>query len=382
MLSDVQIYILGLSVTLVLYWAAPSDRPVIRQRVLLVASAIMVFLYAPAGFAVCCYLTAVPLLAVRLFARTKSMLSFWPVVALVLAPIVVIRLYTDQDIVLSFGVAFATVKALGLVILAYGGRFEVRAMEAALLIFFFPLFTIGPVERLRTFQPQQFQAKFHFEDTVLALGRAVVGVFLIYFVCGDLLAPIRDEWLGRSAEALSNLTQLQALALIWVSFLFTYLNFVGFSDIAIASARFFGLKVVENFDRPLLASNPAEFWKRYHISMGDWINQFLYFPIAVVIRHPIGSYVAVVIAFVLFGLWHAFTWNYLIWGIGNGSAVALSHYFVRGGFRLPEGGVIKTMLRVAIAVVSLTFVALMQTVGNLDGLTETGILLSRLSGLG
>ncbi len=381
MLSEIFIYVMGLGLALALYWSAPEDRPRLRQWVLLIASVVMVFIYAPGGVLVCGWLVMIPLLAVHIFRAAKSVVTFWLMVALALVPLVGLRLWTDQNPVYAFGTAFATVKSLGLVILAYGGRFPVRAMDAALLIFFFPLFTIGPVERLRTFAAETFQARLTFDDGIFALRRATVGLFLIYFVCGDVLAPIRDVWLGRSAEALAGHTQIEAFALIWASFLFTYLNFAGFSDIAIASSRLFGMKVVENFDRPLLAGNPAEFWKRYHISMGDWINQFLYFPISVLIRHPAGSYIAIVIAFVLFGLWHAFTWNYFIWGLGNGSAVALCHLLTRSGVALPGPPPIRIALKVAIAVVSLSFVALMQTIGNLAGLGEVGILIGNLAGL-
>lgn len=381
MLSEIHIYAIGLGLALILYWSVPTDRPRLRQWVLLIASVVMVFLYAPGGVLVCAWLVAVPLAAVRVFAAMRSVWTFWLMAILALVPLVGLRLLTDQNPVYAFGTAFATVKALGLVILAYGGRFPVRAMDAALLIFFFPLFTIGPVERLRNFAAETFVTSISADDVIFALRRAAVGLFLIYFVCGDVLAPIRDVWLGRSAEALTTHSQAQAFALIWVSFLFTYLNFAGFSDIAVASSRVFGLKVVENFDRPLLAANPAEFWKRYHISMGDWINQFLYFPITVLIRHPAGAYIAVVIAFVLFGLWHAFTWNYFIWGLGNGCAVALCHLITRGGMALPGPPPVRIALKVIIAVISLSFVALMQTIGNLAGLEEVGILVGNLIGL-
>ncbi len=380
MLSDVYLYGLGLVVSLALYWAAPSNNPNLRARILLVVSAAMVALYSPGGLLVCGYLVIVPLLAVRVFARFRSTLSFWAALCAVLAPIVFVRLATDQDAVFSFGLAFATVKSVGLVILAYGGRFPIQARDAALLIFFFPLFTIGPVERLRSFAAEKFATTLSIEDVVTGLRRAVIGLFVIYFVCGDLLGPIRDVWLGRSAEALADFSQAEAFALVYVSFLFTYMNFVGFTEIALGASRLFGLKIVENFDRPLLAPNPAEFWKRYHISMGDWINQFLYFPIAVLIRHPAGSYIAIVIAFVLFGLWHAFTWNYFIWGLGNGSAVALCHLFTRSQLGLPKNRAAGGALRLVIWALSITFVALMQTIGNLAGMAETGILLSALIG--
>lgn len=381
MLSDIYLYSIGLCATLLVYWSAPSSNPRLRQSVLLTGSAILVLLYSPGGFAVCGYLVGAVLLYQEAVRRLKHPFMFWVGVIAAIAPLVLLRLYTDQNMMISFGVAFATVKTIGMMMTAYSGRIRIAPVEAGLLIYFFPLFSVGPVEKLRTFQAETFTRQFAFDDVLNGVQRIIVGLFILQFVCNDFLSPFRNDVLGRDTAALEAMDWSTALALVYVSFLFTYLNFTGFSEVAIGSCRLFGMRVVENFDWPLLAGNVAAFWKRYHISMGDWINQFLYFPIAVFLRHSWGHYVAIVTAFVLFGMWHAFTWQYLIWGLGNGSAVALCHFTVRNKISTDNWSPAFRPVRYLIWPVSLTFVGLMQTIGNLNSFPDAMLLLGKLFGL-
>ena len=378
MLSDIQLYMIGLCATLLVFWSVPSSRSELRQYVLLVSSAAMVLLYSPGGFAACAFLVLAVALFQAIYRKQRGLLLFWLGLAVAVGPLVVLRLTTDQGMIVSFGVAFATVKAIGLMMTAYSGRVHIKPVEAALLIYFFPLFSVGPVERLKTFTAEGLATRFNLQDIVIAAQRVALGLFILYFFCGDVLLPLRDTVLGRNTAAIEAMSWQQAVGLIYVSFLFTYLNFTGFSEIAIGCSRLFGLKIVENFRWPLLAGNVADFWKRYHISMGDWINQFLYFPIAVFLRHPAGHYVAIVVAFVLFGLWHAFTYQYFVWGIGNGTAVALCHFMARNRISSEHwpGGL--KHLRVAIWPIAITFVAFLQTFANLASLSDGLLLVSAI----
>lgn len=368
MLSNPWLLFLGTMSALAVYWSVPRERYGLRQLVLLVASVVMVFLYTPGGFLVCLFLTLVPLAAQRIYARKRGTPLFWLGVAIVLSPLVSLRLFTDQSFLISFGVAFATVKSLGLLLTAYTGRVRFSASDAGLLIFFFPLFTIGPVEKLNSLRAERFNVAFDPGQAVHGIYRIVTGLFLIMFVANDMLFTIRNTWFGRDLEAIQTFGHLEALGLVIVSFLFTYLSFEGFSSVAIGIGRLFGINVIENFDRPLMVSNLAEFWKRYHISMGDWINQYLFFPIAILLKGPWAGYAATVITFILFGLWHAFTWNYFVWGLGNGIVVAAIRYAEsRKVFPLVKApGPMRVISKIAGGSATIIYISWLQTFANLD----------------
>lgn len=380
MLINIWILTLGTLIAFALYWSLPPQRAAQRQAVLITVSAVLVLLYSVGGFFACLYLALVPLVAQRLYARRKGAVMFWLGIAFALLPLVGFRLFSEPSFYLTFGIAFATVKSVGLTMLAYSGRMALRLRDVLLMIFFFPLFTVGPVERLVTFAKDNFASRFSAADMCYGLYRIWIGLFLTMFVCEDILSGIRDTWYGRSTEDIAAFSRLDAFGLVGVSFLYTYLNFEGFSAIAIGLSRLFGLKVVENFDRPLMISNIAEFWKRYHISMGNWINQFIFLPLVLWFKTPWASYASTIIAFVLFGLWHAFTLNYIVWGLANGIGVALVHYGTaqkvlplakgRPGMRwlvAPLGGA-----------VSLLYVAWAQTFANLSSFGDALLLTSKL----
>ena len=372
---------MALVIALTLFWSCPKDAPEIRQRVLIVVSAVAVFLFSPGGFFACLYLAIIPLIGQSVFSRRRTVLLFWAFIFLTVLPLVGMRLLGEFGLVITFGVAFATVKSLGLVFTAYDNRERLTKNACFLLIFFFPLFTIGPVERLSTFASDRFNVSFDADMFFKGSIRIIVGLFVILFVCNDILAQIRDVWLGNSLTAIENAGQLEIWALIYVSFAFTYLNFVGFSEVAIGTSALFGFKIVENFDRPLFAQNLSEFWKRYHISMGNWINQFLFFPLAVFFKKSWAIYPATIIAFVLFGLWHEFTIQYLIWGIANGVGVSLVN-FMRQKKLFPvnakQNVMILSMRRVLGVFLTITFISWIQTFANLENITASFVMTRRL----
>jgi len=379
MLANIWILFIGTMIGLGWYWATPASAPRLRQIALTVTSAVLVFLYSPGGFLACLVLALVPLVAQSAFGRIKNVYVFWLFMAAAVAPLVGLRLLTEQSFIVSFGVAFATVKSLGLVLTAYGGRQKLDALDVGLMIYFFPLFTVGPVERLTTFAAPNFAVQPDPNQIIYGIYRIAVGLFLVMFVCNDVLDPLRREFFGRDADTIAEFSRIKALGLIYVSFLYTYLNFEGFSAIAIGISRLFGLKVIENFDRPLMVTNIADFWKRYHISMGNWINQFIFFPLVIWLKRSWASYAATIIAFILFGLWHAFNLNYFVWGLGNGLAVALMHYgMAKKLFPLVKTkGPAKTAIGLVTGAITLTFISWIQTFANLADF-ETGLLLTRI----
>jgi alginate O-acetyltransferase complex protein AlgI len=105
-----------------------------------------------------------------------------------------------------------------------------------------------------------------------------------------------------------------------VTFLLTYMDFSAYSDIAIGSSRLFGIRILENFDWPILATNIAAFWKRWHMTLAGWFRTYVYTPVVGAARR---SVVAVYVMFIAMGLWHAGTLSWLLWGVYQATGVSI-----------------------------------------------------------
>ena len=130
----------------------------------------------------------------------------------------------------------------------------------------------------------------------------------------DRIAIFVNQSYGSIAEA-EGITLLMAV----VFFAFQlYLDFSAYSDIAIGTARIFGFKLTTNFRRPYLATSFSDFWKRWHITLSSWFQDYIYIPLGGNRRGEKRTIVNVMIVFLLSGLWHGASWNFVIWGALNG----------------------------------------------------------------
>lgn len=180
----------------------------------------------------------------------------------------------------------------------------------------FTIFVAGPIERFERFKPQVEQGRlaFAWADIEYGFMRIVFGMFKKLVLAdwiGYFIAPI---W----ANPHHYTEIVRPLALIGYSFQI-YFDFAGYSDIAIGSSRLFGIKIMENFNNPYLAPNISQFWRRWHISLSDWIRDYLFFPLSKVSSAKVWTVFFVpIIAMALCGLWHGAAWHYALWGIWHG----------------------------------------------------------------
>lgn len=185
----------------------------------------------------------------------------------------------------------------------------------------FTIFVAGPIERFERLKPQLETKKINFAWNHIDYGfmRIVFGMFKKLILAdwiGFLISPI---W--SSPHEYGHLVRL--LALIGYSFQI-YFDFAGYSDIAIGSSRLFGLNIMENFNNPYLAPNISQFWRRWHISLSDWIRDYLFFPLSKVSRKKTWQIFCVpVIAMAICGLWHGPAWHFIFWGIWHGVGLSV-----------------------------------------------------------
>ena len=138
-------------------------------------------------------------------------------------------------------------------------------------------------------------------------------------VSANNLAPFVETIFSRS-ESQTNSSVLILGALFFGCQIFC--DFAGYSSIARGLAYVLGFRLPVNFDNPYLATTFSEFWRRWHITLSQWLRNFLYVPLGGNRRSPRRTYVNLMIVMLLGGLWHGAAWNYVIWGAIHGSALA------------------------------------------------------------
>ena len=108
-----------------------------------------------------------------------------------------------------------------------------------------------------------------------------------------------------------------------------YLDFSGYSDMAIGAARMLDVRLPRNFDLPYLSHNVTEFWKRWHITLSSWLQDYLYIPLGGSRKGKLRAYLNLVLTMVIGGLWHGASWNYVIWGLLHGLALVIHKLWCR-----------------------------------------------------
>lgn len=328
MLSNPQIFIWLLLITAAIYWSLPAQLSVIRAWVLILTSVIFIFTVAP--YAVLCVFIATVFLVLIsrkcVLQQDPSKIVFITIVLLLIAFSVARQMSDDLGLLLSLGLTFSLLRAISLLVNSIRTARSPSFTDALLYMLFFPLYSSGPIEKVDSLTSSQLTNSFDGKVFIQGWMRFAFGLFKVSYVAAVIVAP----WVSDLGEQIYRETYDGGLggALIFslTSLFFVYLNFSGYSDIAIGAGAIYGLKIRENFNYPFLAKNIIEFWQRWHMSLGAWITSYLYMPL---IRNYGKVYTSIFVAFVIIGLWHDYSINYLVWGIGHGLALSLTQKFKR-----------------------------------------------------
>lgn len=233
---------------------------------------------------------------------------------------------------LPIGVSFYTFQALGYVIDVYRGqiRAERDPLLVAAFVAFFPQLVAGPIERAGDLIPQlRSPARVGLDDLVDGLGLVLAGLVKKLVISDRLfalslpafLAPQDRAWLGLATGLL-----LLPIAL--------YLDFSAYTDVARGSGRLLGIRLSRNFAFPFASVSPSEFWRRWHVTLTRWVREYVFRPLGGARRRqPLRTGFNLVLCMSLVGLWHGLTWGFLIWGAGNGLALAGDYLLQRRGTR-------------------------------------------------
>lgn len=230
------------------------------------------------------------------------------------------------NIILPVGISFYTFQTLSYTFDIYYKRLEPTKNIGSFFAFvsFFPQLVAGPIERAKNLLPQ-FE-KVHVADYQLIRSGLLLVAWGLFkkIVIADRLALYIDSVYGNVGEA----SGLPAIIAVLFFALQLYLDFSAYSDIAIGSARTLGFKLSLNFNRPYLASSFSDFWKRWHISLSSWFKDYVYIPLGGNRNGNTKMMRNLLIVFILSGLWHGASWNFVIWGAINGLFIVVLDRFL------------------------------------------------------
>ncbi len=259
------------------------------------------------------------------------------------------------EILLPVGISFYTFQTMSYTIDVYRGRLEPcrNLIDFATFVAFFPQLVAGPIERAKHLLPQLVERR-NADAGAVRSGLALIALGLFRKV-------VVADGAGRIANEVFDAPQRYGTVMTGVAVVAfavqIYGDFAGYTDIARGVSRLLGVELLANFRQPYLSRNITEFWRRWHISLSNWLRDYLYIPLGGNRHGTVATYRNLMLTMLLGGLWHGASWNFVLWGGLHGLYLVV-HRLLRGG-RVDEGPVRPSQVPgiiVTFAVVALTWV--------------------------
>ncbi|MCJ0742959.1 MBOAT family O-acyltransferase [Pedobacter montanisoli] len=224
-------------------------------------------------------------------------------------------------VILPLAISFFTFHILGYTFDVYQGKYRSSNKFIAFIthIAFFPQLVAGPIERANHLLPQfENDRKFSLPKLEDGFMQMLWGFFKKIVIADGLAMQV--NYIFANYHDLNGITI--ALGIIMFTFQM-YCDFSGYSDIALGCARMMGFELLQNFNYPFFSQSISEFWRKWHISLSSWIQDYLFTPISFKRRNwgKFGIFYAALVSFTLSGLWHGANWTFIVWGALHGLAI-------------------------------------------------------------
>ena len=247
--------------------------------------------------------------------------------------------FNHLSLIIPLGISFYTFQTIGYLIDVYWEKVEACKNPLKLLLFtsFFPQITQGPISNYKQLSAELFTShKFEYQNWVDGFQRMIWGFFKKIAIA-DLLATYVNA-------VFLNYSQYTGITVLIGMFCYSiqiYADFSGYMDIVCGLCKVMGIKLTENFERPYFSKSIAEYWRRWHISLGAWFKAYIYYPIAVAkwnislgkkasdkfgkhVGKNLPATIALIAVWLTTGLWHGARWGYIVWGGLNGMFIIIS----------------------------------------------------------
>lgn len=263
---------------------------------------------------------------------------------------------TWTKVVLPIGISFYTFQTLTYSIDVYRGvHLPLKKLHNYLLyIMSFPQMIAGPIVRFNSVADQITSRKETIDDKLFGFYRFCIGLAKKVFIA-NVLGALATDILKVPINELS--TPNAWIGILAYTFQI-YFDFSGYSDMAIGLGKMIGFKFPENFDNPYNSRSITEFWRRWHITLGDWMKNYLYIPLGGnKVKSSYRLYLNLWLVFLLSGLWHGDSWNFILWGLFHGFFLILDRLFL-SKFLKSIGTIPSTLITFFIVVVGWTLFAI------------------------
>lgn len=262
----------------------------------------------------------------------------------------------SSSFIIPLGVSFYTFRFISHLIDVYRQRSENIAgyqfIDFLIYGTFFPIIVSGPIARAQNFLPQLSNIKISSVNLYNGFRLFVIGLFLKIFVA-DKIAPFINFYYENYQVFDASTTWLAILSYD----IQIYCDFAGYSSMAIGLSLMIGFQIEENFNFPYTSVNISEFWKRWHITLSEWIRDYLYIPLGGNRKGKIIKYINLIVAMSLCGLWHGSAWTFVLWGFLHGITLVVNHHWKedRSPFRAPHVNTLYRFMSWLLTFITVTF---------------------------
>lgn len=265
-------------------------------------------------------------------------------------------------IALPIGISFYTFQVLSYTIDVYNSKVVAQRnfLKFSTYISLFPQLIAGPIVRYSTIEKSLTERKTSLEDFAQGATRFVIGLGKKIILANSL---------AELADSIQNMPTQTVLGywILAIAFMFqAYFDFSGYSDMAIGLGKIFGFDFLENFDYPFISKSISEFWRRWHISLGQWFRDYVYIPMG---GSRVGKFrwiLNILVVWFLTGLWHGASWNFVIWGLYLALFLILEK-FVYGKYLEKAPAAIRTLITFVILLFSFSVSQIGASIGGMFG---------------
>jgi len=227
------------------------------------------------------------------------------------------------DVALPLGISFYTFELIHYLVEVYQGNIKKQDFKTFLaFILFFPTRTSGPIKRYGDFADQVNNLHFAPKHLYYGVGLLVLGYFQKIVIADPLV---------NFTSALQNPAGLEgsfdALTRLYAYSIRIYADFAGLTNIAMGSGLLFGVLVPRNFNYPYLKTNIALFWRNWHMSLSNWVRDYIYIPLGGSRQGELRTFLNLIIAMFIIGIWHGSTLNFAVWGLYHGAGIVFYRWW-------------------------------------------------------
>jgi D-alanyl-lipoteichoic acid acyltransferase DltB (MBOAT superfamily) len=232
------------------------------------------------------------------------------------------------DVLLPVGISFYTFQTLSYTIDIYRRKLEPTRnfFQFAFFVTYFPQLVAGPIVRAAQLLPQ-LQRKIILRDEQVTQGLFLIATGMVKKVAiADYLSV---NLVDRVFDQPALYSTAEVVIALYGFTMQIYCDFSGYTDVARGSAKLMGLELPENFDRPYQSASPAEFWRRWHITLSTWLRDYLYYPLGGSHVGPARAYWNLWLTMFLIGIWHGASWTFVFYAILQSMAMVIHRFFYR-----------------------------------------------------